>query len=313
MGAEPGARHPDLPGDRPDQPHPAGPRRLPAAVPPPNGAGGPDLLLDHISGGRINFGVAASSIPTDQATFGLAGADTRAMMRESLDMILRLWAADAPFEMQGEYWKIARPEPMLGDIFRAFLKPVQQPHPPIGVAGLSPSSDTLKLAGERGFLPMSLNLNGGYLASHWAAVEAGAGRDRPHAGPQGLAHRPQHPGRRHRRGGAPPRHHRLHGPDGRRLFAEAGEDLRHDRLPQARPVGPRFGRRPRVHGDPQLDRRLSGHGRGQDRAAARAGGRLRRAAGPRLRLPRNARRLAPLARPPGQRCHAPPEAYRLVA
>jgi alkanesulfonate monooxygenase SsuD/methylene tetrahydromethanopterin reductase-like flavin-dependent oxidoreductase (luciferase family) len=34
----------------------------------------------------------------------------------------------------------------------------------------------LKLAGELGFLPMSLNLNPGYVASHWASVEEGAQR-----------------------------------------------------------------------------------------------------------------------------------------
>ncbi len=54
------------------------------------------------------------------------------------------------------------------------LSPLQDPHPPIGVAGLSANSDTLKLAGERGFLPMSLNLNPAYVKSHWDAVEAGA-------------------------------------------------------------------------------------------------------------------------------------------
>ena len=53
-------------------------------------------------------------------------------------------------------------------------KPLQAPHPPIGVAGLSKNSDTLKLAGERGFIPMSLNLNPAYVSSHWDAVEAGA-------------------------------------------------------------------------------------------------------------------------------------------
>ena len=56
------------------------------------------------------------------------------------------------------------------------LKPLQQPHPPIGVAGLSSGSDTLKLAGEHGFIPMSLNLNPAYVASHWEAVEEGARR-----------------------------------------------------------------------------------------------------------------------------------------
>ena len=39
---------------------------------------------------------------------------------------------------------------------------------------MSKNSDTLKLAGEKGFLPMSLNLNPAYVASHWDSVEAGA-------------------------------------------------------------------------------------------------------------------------------------------
>ena len=56
------------------------------------------------------------------------------------------------------------------------IKPFQKPHPPIGVAGVSAGSETLKVAGERGFLPMSLNLNQTYVASHWASVEEGARR-----------------------------------------------------------------------------------------------------------------------------------------
>lgn len=61
-------------------------------------------------------------------------------------------------------------------VLRPHLRPLQQPYPPIGVAGLSKSSDTLKLAGERGFIPMSLNLNPSYVASHWESVEIGAAR-----------------------------------------------------------------------------------------------------------------------------------------
>src|SRR5258707_1464199 len=63
-----------------------------------------------------------------------------------------------------------------GDFLKPQLKPLQAPHPPIGVAGLSKGSDTLKLAGEKGFLPMSLNLNPAYVGSHWEAVEIGAAR-----------------------------------------------------------------------------------------------------------------------------------------
>ncbi len=131
------------------------------------------VLMDHLSKGRLNFGVAASSIPTDWGLFGVEAKDTRAMTRESLDMILRLWSADEPFTQKGQYWTVGRPEPQI-EIFAPFLKPLQQPHPPIGIAGLSPKSDTLRWAGERGFLPMSLNLNAAYLAGHWETVQAGA-------------------------------------------------------------------------------------------------------------------------------------------
>src|SRR6201987_4927658 len=62
------------------------------------------------------------------------------------------------------------------DFLKPHIKPQQAPHPPIGVAGLSKNSDTLKLAGERGFIPMSLNLNPAYVGSHWDSVEAGAAK-----------------------------------------------------------------------------------------------------------------------------------------
>ena len=131
-------------------------------------------MLDHIAEGRLNFGVAASSLPSDWAMFhvdGHSGAN-REMTREALDIILRLWTEDGPFTVNGKYWTVSKPPPEA--MFRPHLRPYQNPHPPIGIAGLSPNSDTLRLAGERGFLPMSLNLNPTYLAGHWRAVEAGA-------------------------------------------------------------------------------------------------------------------------------------------
>lgn len=131
--------------------------------------------LDHLSQGRLNFGVAASSLPGDWVMFDIDGKSgiQREMMWDSLDLILKLWAAEAPARFEGKFWNVAWP-PELHGIFKPHLKPLQTPHPPIGVAGLSPNSDTLRIAGARGFWPMSLNLNAAYLKSHWAAVEAGA-------------------------------------------------------------------------------------------------------------------------------------------
>ena len=106
---------------------------------------------------------------------GMSGQN-REMTREALDIILKLWASEEPFHYEGKFWKVDRPAEMFGGLLRPHFKPLQRPHPPIGVAGLSKKSDTLSLAGERGFIPMSLNFNPSYVASHWESVEAGAHR-----------------------------------------------------------------------------------------------------------------------------------------
>ena len=73
-------------------------------------------MLDHISDGRLNFGIAASGLPSDWAMFnvdGLSGVN-RDMTREALDIILRLWAAEEPFHYDGQYWQVDRPDEMFG-------------------------------------------------------------------------------------------------------------------------------------------------------------------------------------------------------
>jgi alkanesulfonate monooxygenase SsuD/methylene tetrahydromethanopterin reductase-like flavin-dependent oxidoreductase (luciferase family) len=134
--------------------------------------------LDHLSQGRLNFGIAASGLPSDWAMFNVDGmsGQNREMTREALDIILKLWASEEPFHYEGKFWKVDRPTEMFGGLLRPYLRPLQRPHPPIGVAGLSKKSDTLALAGERGFIPLSLNFNPSYVASHWESVEAGAHR-----------------------------------------------------------------------------------------------------------------------------------------
>src|SRR5689334_18948579 len=121
-------------------------------------------MLDHMAQGRLNFGVAASGLPSDWAMFNVDGnaGVHRQMTREALDY-------------QGQFWHVTKTDTML-DTLKPHILPFQKPHPPIGVAGVSKGSDTLKLAGERGFIPMSLNLNPTYVGSHWESVEEGARR-----------------------------------------------------------------------------------------------------------------------------------------
>lgn len=79
---------------------------------------------------------------------GMSGQN-REMTREALEIILRLWGEEEEFDHKGKYWHISKPAEMFG-FLKPHLYPVQKPHPPIGVAGLSKGSDTLKLAGENG-------------------------------------------------------------------------------------------------------------------------------------------------------------------
>jgi alkanesulfonate monooxygenase SsuD/methylene tetrahydromethanopterin reductase-like flavin-dependent oxidoreductase (luciferase family) len=129
--------------------------------------------LDQISKGRFNFGIAAGSVPSDWKLLGINGAHIRDMTRESLDIILKIWAAQEPFEYQGKYWQMsypAREMPFRG----VHIKPFQKPHPPIGISGLTAYSETLKIAGRHGFIPMSLNISLRFIKTHWQAYAQGA-------------------------------------------------------------------------------------------------------------------------------------------
>jgi alkanesulfonate monooxygenase SsuD/methylene tetrahydromethanopterin reductase-like flavin-dependent oxidoreductase (luciferase family) len=55
------------------------------------------------------------------------------------------------------------------------MKPYQRPHPPIAVAASTPDSSSMRMAGARGWIPMSSSLlSRTYLSDHWRLVETGA-------------------------------------------------------------------------------------------------------------------------------------------
>lgn len=134
-------------------------------------------FLDQLAQGRLMFGVGSAGLPGDWKLFdvdGLSGQN-RDMTAEALEIILRLWTEKEPFEHVGKYWTVNRIDTMYRHL-EYHSKPFQSPHPRIGVAGLNSPSPTLEMAGERGFIPMSLNLGLDYIKDHWRSVEAGAAR-----------------------------------------------------------------------------------------------------------------------------------------
>ena len=135
--------------------------------------------LDQMARGRFYWGVGSGGFPGDFELFGVdpkSGAQ-RGITRAILDLVLQLWTDPKPGRYESEHWKFRVPEPQEDIGLRLHLKPYQKPHPPIGVAGVTPNSETLGLAGERGYLPMSINfVPPRILTTHWDAVEAGAKR-----------------------------------------------------------------------------------------------------------------------------------------
>ena len=132
--------------------------------------------LDHMAQGRFALGVGVSALPTDHALFGVdtASGRNRRMTFESLGIMTRLWT-DGPQDFQGEFWStkaLVSDLPGLG----YHMRPFQTPHMPVAIAGLTPGSENHKLAGAKGYIPVSLSVSpdAAVTARHWAAVAEGA-------------------------------------------------------------------------------------------------------------------------------------------
>src|SRR5215203_3333225 len=83
-------------------------------------------MLDHISRGRLNFGIAAGGIPTDWEMFQVDGmnGENREMTREAIDIILNIWSEKPGWTYEGKYWKAAVPIPM-GLGLERHIRPLQ--------------------------------------------------------------------------------------------------------------------------------------------------------------------------------------------
>ncbi len=134
--------------------------------------------MDHLANGRYMLGIGSGGLPSDFMLFNIdaAAGQQRDMVREAIDIMLKVWTSEDGGEFNSKYWKGKISPPMYGGLLRHHIKPLQKPYPPIGIAGISQKSDTLKLAGEFGFLPLSLDMDAAVLKTHWEAVEEGAAR-----------------------------------------------------------------------------------------------------------------------------------------
>jgi alkanesulfonate monooxygenase SsuD/methylene tetrahydromethanopterin reductase-like flavin-dependent oxidoreductase (luciferase family) len=133
--------------------------------------------LDHMAHGRFIWGVGAGAYVGDCVVWGYdpSTKENRRMIRDAIDLVLRIWEDPEPGLYEEWNWRFTIPEPMPDAGLRTHIKPYQKPHPPIAVGGVSPHSNTLAFAGEKGWIPMSINIvPTGVLKTHWEAVEKGA-------------------------------------------------------------------------------------------------------------------------------------------
>ena len=137
--------------------------------------------LDHLTRGRINFGIGIGRVVTDLELYGIDAQLPEIMMYRALDIILKLWTEDPPYDMPGQFWpiRVRSVQPDLG--LGGPLKPYQKPHPPLALPGISAQSRQMFVAGQRGWIPLSGNLvHQRYLRGHADQILKGAeagGRD----------------------------------------------------------------------------------------------------------------------------------------
>lgn len=97
-------------------------------------------IVDHVSEGRLIFGVGRSSFLESYQGYNVDYAESRDRFAECLDIILKAWG-DAPFSHDGRFYQFHDVD--------LVPKPYQKPHPPVRIA--VESRETFALVGRWGF------------------------------------------------------------------------------------------------------------------------------------------------------------------
>jgi len=127
-------------------------------------------LLDQLSRGRVLFGIGSGGLSSDWEIFDkMDHAGRGKAMVESIEAILALWREDKPILHEGEAWQFAVKDHIIPEIgLGQMIKPYQTPHPPIAVSLRGPRSGLARLAGSKGWIPLSGNfIPAADVATHW--------------------------------------------------------------------------------------------------------------------------------------------------
>ena len=135
-------------------------------------------MLDHMLDGRFNFGISPGGLASDAEVFGTLDSNRNEMFLEGIDTVLKIWESEAPYNIEGKYWKVTTQRTSLTDIGQGIMaKPLQKPHPPIVVTAVAPFSKGVTEAAARGWEPISANfLMPQWVKSHWPKYVEGCER-----------------------------------------------------------------------------------------------------------------------------------------
>jgi limonene 1,2-monooxygenase len=130
------------------------------------------VLLDHLTRGRINFGVGPGGHLTDARMLGIDPGLLRPRMAEALEVIVRLLTDTTPITVESDWFSLT--DAVLQ------LRPYQSPYPPIAVTSME-SPAGMVLAGRHGAGVLSLTVARGPrgpidLAAQWRVAEEEAER-----------------------------------------------------------------------------------------------------------------------------------------
>jgi alkanesulfonate monooxygenase SsuD/methylene tetrahydromethanopterin reductase-like flavin-dependent oxidoreductase (luciferase family) len=125
--------------------------------------------FDHLAKGRYMMGIGPGAAPPDFEAFGVVDKNRMEMLEESIDMIIRLWTEDPPYEMRGKHWNISVKDNVLPHLgIGKMTVPYQTPHPPIMLPSMSRNSSSTRLAARRGWHMISANFVPQNVATgHW--------------------------------------------------------------------------------------------------------------------------------------------------
>jgi alkanesulfonate monooxygenase SsuD/methylene tetrahydromethanopterin reductase-like flavin-dependent oxidoreductase (luciferase family) len=130
--------------------------------------------VDHLSKGRLEFGIGRSGLPGHYQGFNIPYSESRERFLETLEILTKAWTQDR-FSHEGKHFQFR-------DVC-AMPKPYQKPHPPIRMAATT--EETYPLVGRMGLpifvAPRTISISelkgfiGGYDQGWAAAGHAGRG------------------------------------------------------------------------------------------------------------------------------------------